>query len=742
MNRAPYWFCTLLVACGCSTTASLPDSADVHSDAPTVLDGDSALDVGADSAPDVGVDSAPDVGVDSAPDAGVDSSLDGWLSHDAAPLDASGPDLPPPDASKPDLSPSGLPLPALTSCGAPKPCATGGPVAGLFASYRKDAWLPAYTEVSAIPATGGRLQIAGVAQAAGTVDAVIVEGVDLGAALENPALTQAQNPVEWFHVWPEAVAVGDPIWVSFHSRDAAWDGKTKASLKVTLKGGGAAIVGSFPVQQTKIPLTYVTTSADLKTLLIHVKNEDTTPHTLKRLVVQGRDVTASACIPSTTVKPGEAVLWTVPLCAPLSLGAAWTVVAEYVGAPAAVGAGRVIRPFFPMEAWQNSDQCPFPGGKLADLKAFRGAGFDTFFLMGGMASACNVDLAQLVGTTLPATPDLHALGNEWTVSYPYPGTARMAAFMTGDESDGEIYESNGKPHAWTKAKDSNERWIKHPTVPTYNGAKTNRNVGTFAGIADIQGMDFYVAACAPHNTVALSYMDLRSSYDYLRNTRENHRPLPTWLYAQGLHKGWNAKQPLTGTLIHVQPDPQEILVQGMSVAAAGAKGMMWFQIARDEMLHSPARWQAISRVNWIVRGVRRHLREGDLTGMVKAPQNVLVEMIRAREALIVVVINLDVATKVDDTLCVMKYISEQSVPHWTVNAIAPAFSVQVPDDMTVVEAFEVEPQKTSPAAVSVKGREVTWSAVPLDNTTPVRLYVLAANPQVRPQVLADMVPVP
>ena len=101
---------------------------------------------------------------------------------------------------------------------------------------------------------------------------VEVEGVDLGAALGDPDRKQDQNPVEWFHVRPRTVAVGDAIWVALHSRSAAWDGKTKASLRVLLQGGGGALDGSFPLQQTKIPLTYVTTSADLKTLLIHVRN--------------------------------------------------------------------------------------------------------------------------------------------------------------------------------------------------------------------------------------------------------------------------------------------------------------------------------------------------------------------------------------------------------------------------------------------------------------------------------------
>lgn len=51
----------------------------------------------------------------------------------------------------------------------------------------------------------------------------------------------------------------------------------------------------------------------------------------------------------------------------------------------------------------------------------------------------------------------------------------------------------------------------------------------------------YVAACAPHIQQFLSPPPLRGSYDYLRLTRNNHMPLPTWLYSQLLDDGWDAQ---------------------------------------------------------------------------------------------------------------------------------------------------------------------------------------------------------
>lgn len=51
----------------------------------------------------------------------------------------------------------------------------------------------------------------------------------------------------------------------------------------------------------------------------------------------------------------------------------------------------------------------------------------------------------------------------------------------------------------------------------------------------------YIAACAPHIQEFLHPPPMRGSYDYLRLTRNNHMPLPTWTYSQLLDDGWDAK---------------------------------------------------------------------------------------------------------------------------------------------------------------------------------------------------------
>ena len=51
----------------------------------------------------------------------------------------------------------------------------------------------------------------------------------------------------------------------------------------------------------------------------------------------------------------------------------------------------------------------------------------------------------------------------------------------------------------------------------------------------------YIAACAPHIQEWLFYPPLRGAYDYVRLTRDNHLPNPSWLYSQGLSTVWDAK---------------------------------------------------------------------------------------------------------------------------------------------------------------------------------------------------------
>lgn len=69
------------------------------------------------------------------------------------------------------------------------------------------------------------------------------------------------------------------------------------------------------------------------------------------------------------------------------------------------------------------------------------------------------------------------------------------------------------------------------------------------------------------------------SFDYLRITRDNHKPLPTWTYSQGLSDVWSEKIPIIGKEVYRNPNPTELRIQMMSVLAAGSKGIMLFQSA-------------------------------------------------------------------------------------------------------------------------------------------------------------------
>lgn len=398
---------------------------------------------------------------------------------------------------------------------------------------------------------------------------------------------------------------------------------------------------------------------------------------------------------------------------------------EYSDAPPAVGVGRVLPPRFPVVSWNNTSDCPFPGVNQANYDKHVAAGIDTFFLS-GPTTGCSFDQLSLVGqAATDPTFDLMVQAN-FGLNNAIPDPSGVAAFMTGDESDGTIYDSNtGVSNAASKALQVDALWDKYPAVPTYNGAKTNGNIGTFAGTDDIQGIDFYIAGCAPHITVFGSNPQPRASYDFLVNARDNHMPLPTWLYSQGLSpvSAWKA-----------QPTAAEIYVQGMSVVAAGAKGLMWFQSNMDKANSNPESWNAMSAIGRMVHGVADLLREGDLTGMVSGGgTDAIADMIRARDALVVPVIDVKPAGGPNDLTCALV-----ATP-WTFASITPSLALSIPEDFAVRDVFEVTPTGVADfAGYQVGGRTLTLSSVALGQATPVRLFVLASHTGVRAAVAAAM----
>lgn len=527
-------------------------------------------------------------------------------------------------------------------------------------------------------------------------------------------------------MWPRTLKKGAPFFVQFHSRDAKWDQKTIGTLKVTT-ASGSAFDGTFPVATTKVPITWVTTADDHKTLLIHLQNTDSAPHTLTRLLVGQKDVTSAACIPSKTLAPGASALIRLPLCQPVQDGDPWTVVAEYQATGSAVGVGRVLPEHYPVVTWNNTSDCPFPSAKTANYDKHIAAGIDTFFLSGpSSSSGCNFDPNAIIAAAAQNPAFQLMVGASTGLGTTIADPSGVAAFMTGDESDGQIYDSNGRSEAAAKALEVDQLWEKYPTRPTYNGGKTNGNNGTFSGTDDVQGMDVYIGGCAPHITVFGSGTPPRMPYDYLSNTRKNQMPLPSWLYAQGLSpvSAWKA-----------QPTPSEVWVQAVSVVAAGGKGFMWFQSNMEKSTSSPLSWEAMSQFGRMLRGVREHLREGDLTGQVATDSSTLAAAIRSRDALVVPVIDIATTSGPSDVTCAL-----YSTP-WVFKATSPDVKVTVPDDFAVVDVFELTTTAAHVADFTshqVQGRELTLQKIGLDDKRPARLFVLARTPDVRKAVAAAM----
>jgi len=760
---------------GCASDEAATEARPEASDGSTLADGAPSAD--ADAAPDSGARS-PDGGLDprdsSQPvdaaeppadlgpptDAGgepsdlgasprdgshddLGSGADGGSDANGAPDTAGTPDV----AATPDggQAPPWPLLAAEASCvAAGDPCASLPVVPGLWASYRKDAYLPdeQYAEYTDPPVDGGRLHLAGIAEVGGAITGVLINDRPVTELLQPPA-----PGIEWHHVWPDPAVAGEPLWVAFHSRSPEWDQVDTGRLRVETVDG-VALQGEFPVTRAPLPLTYVTSSDDGTRLLVHLRNESEAAQRLTRLLVNGRDVLAAevVCLPRPALPAGEALLIEIPRCEPAPPGGAWTVVAEWDGAPPSVGVGRTLRPHFPLEAWPVSSDCVVPGqgGDPQAWAAHRDAGFDTVYLYWRGGERCGFSTPELVHETLPALGDTFALiGDDFLdrddPEHAIAHTTAVAGFLTGDESDGEVYDDEGRPRPASKAADARRLWAAYPELTVYNGGMTLGHVGTFAGMTDVQGMDHYIAACAPHITAWGVPRPLQAPFDYLRNTRNNHMPWPTWLYAQGLHTGWN--QDALGQTIHVQPDPHEVLVQAFFAVAAGAKGLMWFQTDQGEARHAPARWEAIGQANWMIRTLRRPLREGDPVGAADAGPDALAEVIRAPDALVVPVVNLLVHTPVDDLTCLGALVSQELVPHWGLGEQAPDLSLAVPAEATAWEVFELTEQLTlEPLAVQVQAqtRRLVVPGLELSEQRPVRLVVVALAEGLREELAGEI----
>ncbi len=628
-------------------------------------------------------------------------------------------------------------LPAEISCQpSASACDAASVDTNLYASYRKDFYYPNYQEgdvLSPIPAptSGGRFQITGIAGKGGEVTVVKINGVTVADLL-------TQTKIDWYHVYPLSFTEGEAFWVNFHSREASWDGASSGQLTIETEEG-VAFNGTFTYAVNQVPLKYVTFADDYRTLIVHIENRTQNPVTLTKLLYNGRDVTAAACMASDILPPNVNMLITVPLCDAVKPGDPWTVTAIVNGLPPSTAGGRVIRDFYPVETWQSESKCPYPTYNADWYAAHRAHGFDTFFTRPDTANSCSSgfggtnDIFELLGP-IAEEYDFHAVLTFEADSHflDYPDVSHIAAAFHADECDNELLD-NGYPKPETRARLARKSWKRWPDLPTYIGGSRGRYNGTFAGATDIQGFDFYVAACAPHITVAGTHPPLRGAFDQLFLVHENHMPHTTWAYTQALHNGWNTTVPLVGTKVYRQPTAAEFRIQALSVLMVGSKGIMYFQTPKDMADMFPDTWAEIGRTNREIHGLKPYLREGDIHAIVQQEDQFIASIIRSRQVMALVLFSLNTTSVPTEQQC----LAAQDV-HWKWGQHTVTVPVVIPTEFPVAEIWELRDGQFLPASFTVNGRTITFSDITLSEQQVGRIFVLLSNPALKDEMSSRM----
>lgn len=606
----------------------------------------------------------------------------------------------------------------------------------LYASYRKDFFYPYdwYPEINLpSPVNGGRFQLVGTAQASGEAKTYFLDGKQVSF----------NGDVDWMHVYPPKPNQGDPMWITFHTQDKKWDKTSSGSVRIVSDSGSDIVNGTFDVHINWCNITWVATDTKYATLLVHVHNGLTVSRTISKVIYNGMDVTGSVKNKASLVPaPGTSTLLEIPLAAPTAAGKIYTLVLMYQesGSVPSVAAGRITNTFMPIEAWETSTDCPFPTVNDTTYKWHRDHGIDTFYVHEGSLNKCHtqVTLKELIEDLSPKY-GFHSIldvGSIMSISV----ETNVLAVLISDEADDKL-NNTYKLMELTKGL-----WSSRPDLLTYGGGSRSRRNGIFAGTADIQGMDMYIAACAPHIQEFLHYPPTRGSYDYLRLTRNNHLPNPTWLYSQGLSHTWDAKIG-SHVIAYRNPDPDEYRIQAMSVITACAKGLMYFQSTYDTYMHYGDTWKEMANFNKDIRAVSRFIFEGDCNDMTTSTDQgqgpwdqvgSMVQSIRSREAILVTVLGLHNHGGYSDIKCE----AGENV-HWLIwDHTIDVVEVKIPGDFgSVVDQFEVQNGKIlniqGEMVSSVNGTElssVKFTKVKTVRGLITRLFVLANTKDVRTEI--------
>lgn len=459
------------------------------------------------------------------------------------------------------------------------------PAFSLDLNFRKDFYLDNkdYDEKFAKDAgkEGGRIQIVSKATAPG-LDIAYPLTVDMGAfkiVLASSSTDGESSPVKhlnWIRCYYDKLT-GSVITTLHVDSDDMLNSINKH--QVTDDKGNVVVAAeeiSAPdsFQNTKLQVTYATTRNDYKEMVIHLHNDhDSDTATVHSMEVLGKSIDMG----DLTLEPQQHYTAIVDVKDfKLAQSSPWTVVLRASGVSTGGFGGRLIKELFAMEDWPKSDQYPYPADgcntKNYDLLTDE-QHLNTRFLSGHEGDCTESKILDGALATQGSDKPFHLVLKKefWIKDYDADQIAKyepiIASAFLGDESDSSMDKSW---EVWQRQQlvEEAQRSSDGPYIATYDGGHVNHYNGAFSGGSDIQGMDFYVAGCAPHITNFDQPMKIEGAFDYLYNTRQNMKPLPTWLYSQAYCKDCWSNYPLYSG---------ELLVQLGAVVAAGGKGIMLFQ---------------------------------------------------------------------------------------------------------------------------------------------------------------------
>eukprot|EP00606_Chrysophyceae_sp_TOSAG23-5_P000699 GSChrysophyteH2.ASY1.ANO1.1189.1 assembled CDS len=466
-------------------------------------------------------------------------------------------------------------------------------------NFRRDFYLDdkEYDESFAKdPTEGGRIQF--VSQAQANLDAKKPYTVDFGGfslKLSSKTWNGKDSPVsglDWVRCEYDD-ATGTILTTMHAHKDSTLDKIEK--LTVTDSSGQTLLDEdvSLKTKSADVQVTYATTMKDYSKMVIHLHNYGDSDATVSDVKIMG---TVDGLSGEVKLKSGAHYVSVVDVSSlNFKEASVWTAVVNSEAGTAGFG-GKFLKEFFPLESWPKGDDKPFP------VDGCSSKNFDTLYDDLSLDTK-DGDRPWYVLPSHKYWQDTDRMPKESTA----PGIA--GAFL-GDESDGNYDDSWD---VWTRQMEAEENMDElygedGVHFPTYDGGHINHYNGAFSGISDIQGMDFYVAACAPHITGFDNTMRIQGAYDYLYNTRQNMKPLPTWLYSQGYCADCWSKYPMHGN---------EVVMQMASVLAAGGKGSMLFQsdvTVKDKGGDWSSSWSDGSDFMKTLNFVREYARISDVDG--------------------------------------------------------------------------------------------------------------------------------